>query len=124
MAMDTRNVTLLTPITWAVNSELNAEQLDCVTAVVLKVLDLKCKMTADEQETMLALYDLLHPAPARHFDETVHRAIDKALQQKQMDEATRDNIHRLRLQAEAVIPKPIMKAFKAMLRQELFEQAC
>jgi hypothetical protein len=121
--MDNLNVTLLTPITWAENSELNAEQLDCITAVVLKILDRKCKMTVYEQEAMLALYDLLHPVPAKHFDDSVHRAIDKALRQEQMDETTRDKIHRLRLQAEAVIPKPVMKAFKARLRQELFKQA-
>lgn len=120
MPMHNLNVAILTPTAWAESSDLDAEQLDCVTAVALKILDRKCKMPADEQEAMLAIYDLLHPTPARHFDDSVHQAIESALQQEQLDPVTADAIHRLRLHAEAVIPKPVMKAFKARLREELF----
>lgn len=116
-------VALLTPTTWGEGSELDAVQLDCVTAVVLKVLDQKCKMPLHEQETMLAIYGLLHPTPAQHFDEGVHRVIDAALQQQPLDETTRTEIHRLRLLAEALIPKPVMKSFKARLRNEIFQKA-
>lgn len=120
MTMPNLNAAILTPTAWAESSELGAEQLDCVTAVALKILDRKCKMPADEQEAMLAIYDLLHPSPAKHFDDSVHRAIDAAMQQEQFDPITAETIHRLRLHAEALIPKPVMKAFKARLREELF----
>lgn len=120
MATHNLNVTMLSPTAWAESSELNDEQLDCVTAVVLKVLDRKCKMPPEEQEAMLAIYDMLHPVPARHFDMAVHRIIEQALQQQTIDTATAGEIHRLRLGAEAVIAKPVMKAFKARLRRELF----
>lgn len=116
------NTAILTPTVWAENSDLDAEQLDCVTAVALKILDRKCKMPPEEQEAMLAIYDLLHPAPATHFDDSVHEVIDSALQQQHVDPVTAEAIHRLRLQAEALIPKPVMKAFKAQLRDELFHQ--
>lgn len=115
------NRSLLTPTAWAEASELDAEQLDCVTSVVLKILDRKCRMPADEQEAMLAIYDLLHPSPAKHFDDRVHRTIESALQQQTPDTALKEEIHRLRLHAEEVIPKPVMKAFKARLRAELFK---
>lgn len=120
MATHNLNVTMLTPTAWAERSELNGEQLDCVTAVVLKVLDRKCKMPPQEQEAMLAIYDLLHPVTAPRFDMTVHRIIGQALQQQTIDAATASEIHRLRLEAEAMIAKPVMKAFKARLRRELF----
>lgn len=119
--MDNLTTVLLTPTTWAEESDLNAEELDCVTAVVLKVLDNKCKMPADEQEAILAIYDLLHPTPAVLFDNSVHNTIEEALQQSQMDAQLKQEIHRLRLEAEALIAKPIMKRFKAKLRKELFE---
>jgi hypothetical protein len=116
------NVAILTPTAWAESSELGPEQLDCVTAVALKILDRKCKMPSDEQEAMLAIYDLLHPAPAKHFDDEVHQVIDSALRQEMIDPVTAEAIHQLRLKAEALIPKPVMKAFKARLREELFDQ--
>lgn len=122
MTLHNLNVAILTPTTWAESSDLGPEQLDCITAVALKILDRKCKMPPEEQEAMLAIYDLLHPCPALHFDESVHLAIESALQQETLDPATAETIHQLRLQAEAVIPKPVMKAFKARLRDELFIQ--
>jgi len=122
MPLQNMSVTLLTPTAWAESSALNAEQLDCVTAVALKILDRKCKMPADEQEAMLAIYDLLHPTPALLFEEEAHQVIDTALQQTIIDPVTAEAVHRLRLDAEARIPKPVMKAFKARLRDELFNQ--
>lgn len=119
--MENLTAVLLTPTAWAEGSELSAEELDCVTAVVLKVLDRKCKMPADEQEAMLAIYDLLHPTPAILFDEGVHSTIDSALQRSEIPPSLQQEIHRLRLEAEARIPKPVMKRFKAKLRQELFQ---
>ena len=123
MASEIRHVSLLTPTAWAKSSELSLEQLDCVTAVVLKILDRKSKLPPHEQEAMLAIYDLLHPSPARHFVKEVHRVIDTALQQPILDEGLAVEIHRLRLLAEALIPKPVMKAFKARLRKEMFQEA-
>lgn len=120
--MNNLQVALLSPTAWAESSDLTPEQLDCVTAVALKVLDRKCKMPPEEQEAMLAIYDLLHPVPAHHFDMSVHQTIERALVQPTIDAATADEIHRLRLEAEAAIPKPVMKTFKARLRRELFEQ--
>lgn len=123
MASEIRHVALLKPTVWAESSELSPEQLDCVTAVALKILDRKCKMPPHEQEAMLAIYDLLHPTPAKHFGEDVHSVLDTALQQPVLDEGLAVEVHRLRLLAEALIPRPVMKGFKARLREELFQEA-
>lgn len=109
------------PVQWAESAHLDNMQRDCITAVVLKVLDAKCKMPAEQQEAVLAIYDTLEIYSNGLFGPEVHRYIDQALSANQLDEALRDHIHQLRLEAEANIAKPIMKAFKARLRHELFE---
>jgi hypothetical protein len=48
----------------------------------------------------------------------VHDAISAARQQP--DPGTLDAIHPLRVRAEAAIPKPVMKQYKAFLRDGLF----
>jgi hypothetical protein len=50
--------------------------------------------------------------------DAVHEAI-RAMRIQPTDEA-RDSIHQLRIHAEAAIPKPVMKRYKAFLRDGLF----
>jgi len=109
------------PIHWAENTPLDHMQRDCITAVVLKVLDAKCKMPAEQQEAILAIYDTLDVHSDGLFGPDVHRTIEQARNSPQLDEPLRDHIHQLRLEAETNIAKPVMKAFKARLRSELFE---
>ena len=109
-----------TPVSWAEQTTLSPLQRDCVTAVALKVLDRKCKMLAGEQEAMLAIYDVLRHQPGELFGSDVYECIDHALQQLIIPADTAAQIHRFRLEAEDKIPKPLMKAFKAKLREELF----
>lgn len=108
------------PVQWAENAHLDNMQRDCITAVVLKVLDAKCKMPAEQQEAVLAIYDTLEVYSNGLFGPEVHSYIDQARGEHQLDESLRDHIHQLRLEAEANIAKPVMKAFKARLRHELF----
>lgn len=104
--------------TWAAGADFNPEQVDCTTAVVLKVLDRKCKMSIAEQAAILAVYDTVVQRPAHRFAADVHHTIAQA--RRQATPALLDEIHRLRVHAEATIPKPVMKRFKAFLRQNLF----
>jgi len=103
---------------WAIQSAFTPEQVDCTTAVVLKILDNKCKMLPGEKLAVMAIYDIVRHLAAPLFDPTVHDAIRAARQQPgtQMLAA----IHPLRVQAEAAIPKPVMKRYKAFLRDGLF----
>ena len=103
---------------WAIEACFNAEQVDCTTAVVLKILDNKCKMLPGEKAAVLAIYDVVMRMPAPLFDEAVHAAIADA--RENPDSMVLDAIHQFRIRAEAEIPKPVMKRYKAFLRDGLF----
>lgn len=103
---------------WAVEAGFNPEQVDCTTTVVLKILDKKCKMSPGEMAAVMAIYDVVRPLPAPLFDNAVHDAITAARQDP--TPAVLDAIHAFRVQAEALIPKPVMKTYKAFLRDGLF----
>lgn len=103
---------------WALDAGFNPEQVDCTTAVVLKILDKKCKMSLGEMAAVMAIYDAVRQLPAPLFDSAVHDAIGAARQQT--TPAVLETIHQFRVHAEAVIPKPVMKSYKAFLRDGLF----
>lgn len=103
---------------WALEVGFNAEQVDCTTAVVLKILDNKCKMLPGEKAAVMAIYDAVRHRSAPLFDSAAHDAISAARQQP--TPAIIDTIHQLRVHAEAAIPKPVMKSYKAFLRDGLF----
>ena len=103
---------------WALAAGFNTEQVDCTTTVVLKILDDKCKMLPGEKLAVMAIYDVVNHSSAPLFDSTVHAAISTA--RLCPAPAVFDTIHQLRVHAEAVIPKPVMKRYKAFLRDGLF----
>lgn len=94
---------------------LSPTDIDCVVAVMLKTLDGKCKMSNNEQDMMAALYDSVKQLPGELLVTEIRETIDKA--RDQMDDALAIAIHELRLDAEQIIPKPMMKRFKKMLRK-------
>jgi hypothetical protein len=103
---------------WAIEAGFNAEQVDCTTAVVLKILDNKCKMLPGEKTAVMAIYDALMHTPAPLLGSAMHVAI-RNMRLSPSAEAIA-SIHQLRVQAEAAIPKPVMKNYKAFLREGLF----
>lgn len=105
---------------WLKKSRLTAEQNDCVTAIVLKVLDAKCKMDAVKQSTIMSVYAQTRSHPGLLFHQDVHQAIDRVIHSA--DEAGFRQIHVYRQFAEASIPRPVMKTFKAFLRESLFAE--
>jgi hypothetical protein len=117
-ATDTSSIDLHPAAHWALQVGFNPEQADCTTAVVLKILDNKCKMLPGEKRAVMAIYDIVRHLVSPLFDSAVHDAIDAA--RLQPDPGTLDAIHPLRVHAEAAIPKPVMKQYKAFLRDGLF----
>jgi len=101
---------------WLGLFSLSAAEVDCATAVMLKILDGKCKMVAAEKPVMASLYMAVREQPGIVLGEAIHRRIDAALQQSALDEATRMEIYETRVLAESAISRPVMKAFKARLR--------
>ncbi|MEG3616993.1 hypothetical protein V5T82_00865 [Magnetovibrio sp. PR-2] len=91
-------------------------EIDCITSVMLKILDGKCKMGAAEKDVMSALYHAVLGQSGEVLDPALHDVIAKA--QEDLDEDMRLAIYEKRVLAETMISRPIMKAFKARLRDE------
>jgi hypothetical protein len=105
---------------WVAAHALTPSDIDCATAVMLKILDGKCKMGEVEKRVMAALYDAVHDRPGQRFGESEHTLIATARQGA--DDTLKEAIYERRVLAETAISRPVMKAFKAMIRAEgLFE---
>ncbi len=101
---------------WALTHPLTPIHVDCATAVMLKILDGKCKMRTEEKRVMELLYDEVKTQPGKLLDTALHLLIAQA--REHPDEATKNIIYEKRLLAETAISRPVMKGFKAMIRQE------
>lgn len=101
---------------WLAAHPLAESDVDCATAVMLKILDGKCKMGGLEKRVMEALYDAIRALPGQRFGDDVHALIAGA--RGRADEALKNHIYEQRVLAETAISRPVMKAFKAMIRQQ------
>ena len=101
---------------WVQAHPLSPGDVDCVTAVMLKILDGKCKMGAVDKLVMAALYDAVKSRPGLRFGDEFHALIASA--RESADETLKDFIYEKRVLAETAISRPVMKAFKAMIRQQ------
>lgn len=104
---------------WLAAHPLSASEIDCCTTVMLKIIDGKCRMGEAEKQAIAALYDALDGIRARGevptlFDAGVHRLIAAA--RVAADEVLREAVYERRVLAESALSRPVMKAFKAMLR--------
>ena len=95
---------------------LTPSDIDCATAVMLKILDGKCKMGEVDKLVMAALYDAVRDRPGQRFGTAEHALIAAA--REGADEAMKNAIYERRVLAETAISRPVMKAFKAMIRAE------
>jgi hypothetical protein len=101
---------------WVQAHPLSPIHVDCAVTVMLKILDGKCKMRAAEKHVMEWLYDEVKNQSGLLLDTPVHGLIQQA--RANLDEAMKNIIYENRLLAETAISRPVMKAFKAMIRQE------
>lgn len=107
---------------WVERHPLKPIEVDCATAVMLKILDGKCKMDADEKVVMALLYDQVKQYPGELLGGDIHQMIAEA--RDDLSDRRRDAIYELRVLAETRISRPVMKGFKAMIRREgLFRAA-
>ncbi|MGZ4978135.1 MAG: hypothetical protein ACXV8O_13355, partial [Methylobacter sp.] len=90
--------------------------VDCATTVMLKILDGKCKMRTEEKRVMELLYDEVKTQPGHLLGATIHHLIAQA--RAHLDDQMKNIIYEKRLLAETAISRPVMKGFKAMIRQE------
>ncbi len=101
---------------WVQAHPLAPIHVDCAITVMLKILDGKCKMRAAEKHVMERLYDEVKTQPGKLLDAALHPLIAQA--RSHLDDAMKNIIYEQRLLAETAISRPVMKSFKAMIRQE------
>lgn len=102
---------------WVQAHPLTPIHVDCAITVMLKILDGKCKMRETEKLVMALLYDEIKHQPSPLLAADTHTLIAAARQQTG-DEMMKNLIYEKRLLAEIALSRPVMKAFKAMIRQE------
>lgn len=101
---------------WAERHLSDPLRIDCTTALMLKILDGKCKMGEDDKAVIPVLYDAVRGHPGRLLDDECHALIDRA--RRAMDETLAMVVYEKRLLAETMISRPVMKAYKAWLRDQ------
>ena len=101
---------------WAYEREFDPLHIDCATSLMLKILDGKCKMNEAEKQVMAYIYDVIKHKPGKLLNPNVHQLIATA--RYQADEQLIEEIYEQRLYAEQMISRPVMKAYKAMLREQ------
>lgn len=100
---------------WLTRHPLTPIDIDCATAVMLKILDGKCRMPAGEKQVMKALYRQVRSMAGQLLGPETHELI--RLAGDTPDETMRLRIYEQRVLAETRIARPRMKAFKAMIRE-------
>lgn len=105
---------------WVARHPLTPAHVDCATAVMLKILDGKCKMNSTEKTVMGWLYQVVKHEQGCLLGDDIHQLI--AGVRGKIDEASRLFVYEKRVLAETMISRPVMKLFKKMIRDEgLFE---
>ena len=100
---------------WAQNNSLTPIEIDCVTAIMLKILDGKCKMYPEEKYVMTLFYDVTKHQAGISLGKDIHQLI--RLARLGINEELKEKVYEQRLYAETVISRPVMKTFKAKLRK-------
>jgi hypothetical protein len=101
---------------WLSNNPLDSIYIDCCIAVMLKIMDGKCKMDEHEKVIMSLLYTVIKNRNGHYFKSDIHDFIEVA--KTKNDDEIREQIYEKRVLAETVIARPTMKRFKAMIRNK------
>ncbi|MDX8129170.1 hypothetical protein QLH52_17865 [Methylomonas sp. OY6] len=102
---------------WVKDHPLSPIHVDCAVTVMLKIIDGKCKMRPTEKVVMALLYDCVKHLPGQLLQDDLHPLIATA-RTREDDEALKNLIYEKRLMAETAISRPVMKGFKAMIREQ------
>jgi hypothetical protein len=101
---------------WAQAHPLTPIHVDCATTVMLKILDGKCKMKADSKVVMELLYDVVKSCQGVLLGNDIHALIETS--RGKLTDELKNHIYEKRLLAETMISRPVMKEFKAMIKQQ------
>ena len=101
---------------WVRSQSLSPSDVDCATTVMLKILDGKCKMKVLEKKVMAALYDQVKREPGELMGQDMHDLIAEV--RNDLTEADKERVYEMRVLAETRLSRPVMKGFKARIRQD------
>ncbi|GGB83276.1 hypothetical protein GCM10011352_06400 [Marinobacterium zhoushanense] len=101
---------------WLRNHRLSLKEIDCVIALMLKILDGKCKMNEEDKRLTRELYAHCVTLEGERLKNDLHALIREALDHPSAQ--LLDLVYEKRVLAETMISRPVMKAFKARLRRE------
>ncbi|SEG52889.1 hypothetical protein [Marinobacterium lutimaris] len=99
---------------WLKNHRLSPKEIDCVIALKLKILDGKCKMNKQDKTLAAELYRECHTLKGDQLGDEMHALIARAGETPSQEMI--EQIYETRVLAETRISRPVMKAFKARLR--------
>jgi hypothetical protein len=102
---------------WALSTGFEPIQLDCVTALMLKILAGKCTMNQEQKNALAAVYDVVKMRSGQGLGDEVHPLIAAARQEK--DGSFSKSIHDWHARAEAHIPHTVLKNFERFLQSSL-----
>ncbi|MDD4915363.1 MAG: hypothetical protein PHW13_10065 [Methylococcales bacterium] len=102
---------------WLKMHPLSPIHIDCVITVMLKIQDGKCKMRPAEKIVMALLYDQVRHLHGQLLDADLH-ALITAARDNPDDEDLKTLIYEKRLLAETTLSRPVMKGFKALIREQ------
>lgn len=106
---------------WLTKHPISGVHLDCVTTIMLKILDGKCKMTASDKIVIRHLYAHTHLLAGELFGQDMHDLIASYLDLFSKGTVTDEwvqHIYEKRLLVETMISRPVMKAFKKKIRDQ------
>ena len=102
---------------WALGAGFEPIQLDCVTAIMLRILAGRCLMGEAQMNAMAAVYDVVKMRSGQGLGDEVHAIIAAA---RQGDESSLSvSINDWHARAEAVISKAVMTDFEQLLQSSL-----
>jgi hypothetical protein len=102
---------------WLLSHPPTPLQIDCVVTIMLKILDGKCKMPEAEKVVITLVYDRVKLQSGELFTGEIHHLIARARVQHD-NEALKMQIYEMRLLAETQLSRPVMKKFKAYIREQ------
>jgi hypothetical protein len=104
------------PDEWLAREHLADREVDCVIALMLKILDGKCKMSDGDKAVATRLYDAMGARDGAALGAAEHALIRTA--RNSPDQGLLDAVYERRVLAETRISRPVMKGFKARLRRD------
>lgn len=105
-------------IEWSQHKYFDHIQLDCLTALMLGIIDGHCHLDPQQQQAIVTIYSVTGARPGNLFDPQIYRFIECTLQHR--DALSLKQVHQLRQYADATLPQAAIKACEQMLWDVLY----